>query len=233
MRTFANAVTTVVMFVICAGLGLVDATAAFAESPVDEGATVTINTVGTTPDFPVLTRGQVVIVNAQRLVVTQEPPPVAQVAEAPPEPLTQSADRATPPSPGAIWVEGHWTHGASGFSWVAGRFVAPRPGHVFVPPRWAVFEGQFLHFTGFFVPFGVFVRSHFNRFFFSGTPTRTAQRVDRGPYWPIGAPTRGGSALTSARARDPYWPVGAPTRANSPFNRTNAPSAFRPVGLRR
>lgn len=233
MRTLAKALTTALMFLICAGLAFVGATPAHAESPVDEGAVVTVNTVGSRSDFPVLTRGQVVLVNAQRLVVTQEPPPVAQVTEAPPEPLSQSADRPTPPSPGAIWVEGHWTHGASGFSWVAGRFVAARPGHVFVPPRWAVLEGQFLYFTGFFVPLGVFVRSHFNRFFYSGTPTRTVQRVDRGPYWPVGAPTRGNSALTSARARDPYWPVGAPTRANSPFNRVNASSSFRPVGLRR
>lgn len=233
MQTLARVVTTALMFVIGAGLTFAGATPALAESPVDDGAVVKVDSLGTIPDYPVLRRGQVVIVNAQRLVVTQEPPPVAQVPEAPPEPLTQAVEGPSAPSPDAIWVEGHWSHGASGFSWVAGRFVAARPGHVFVPPRWAVFEGQFLHFTGFFVPFGVFVRSHFNRFFFSGTPARTAQRVDRGPYWPVGAPTRGGSALTSARARDPYWPVGAPTRANSPFNRVTAPSAFRPVGLRR
>jgi len=34
-------------------------------------------------------------------------------------------------------------------------------------------------------------------------------RPNHGPYWPIGAPTRANSALTSASARDPYWPIGA------------------------
>ncbi len=182
--------------------------------------------------FPVLTRGQVVFVNAQRLVVTQEPPPLAQVSEAPPAPPVESSERPRTPSPGAIWVDGHWMPGASGFIWVSGRFVAPRRDHVFVPPRWAALDGQFLFFNGFFVPRGVFVRSHFNKLFFSGTSAQSAQPVDRGPYWPVGLPSRGRS-LTSANARDPYWPVGAPTRANSPFHRTTARSPFRPVGLRR
>ena len=93
----------------------------------------------------------------------------------------------------------------------------------------------YLYFTGFYVPYGVYVRSHFNRYYYSGMPakTQTVQRVDRGPYWPVGAPSRGNGSLTSARARDPYWPVGAPTRSNSPFNRVRAQSQFRPVGLPR
>ena len=190
------------------------------------------------PAYPALTRGQVVLVNAQRLVVTQEPPPAAAIAEPPPEPLVvdDEATRPLAPSATAIWVAGHWAHGAGGFQWVAGRYIAARAGHAFVPPRWALFQEQYLFFHGFFVPRGVFVRSHFNRYFYSGSPTtdaRTAQRVDRGPYWPVGAPTRSGAAVTSASARDPYWPVGAPTRANSPFNRVRAQTQFRPVGLSR
>ena len=161
-------------------------------------------------EYPVLTRGQVVLVNAQRLVVTQEPPPAATVADAPPEPqvVEVEANRPSPPSAGAIWVGGHWVHGASGFTWVAGRYVAARPGHVFVPPRWAVHEQQHLFFSGFFVPRGVYVRSHFNRYFYSGA-RYTGSHTTRGPYWPVGAPTRGNRPLTSASARDPYWPVGA------------------------
>ena len=147
------------------------------------------------------------LVNAQRLVVTQEPLPAAKVAEAPPEP--QAIDAETPPAPyaGAIWVAAHWSYGPTGFSWVAGRYVAPRRGHVFVPPRWASFEEQYFYFSGFYVPYGVYVRSYFNRYYFSGMPKGKSMRT-HGPYWPIGAPTRVNSALSSAGARDPYWPIG-------------------------
>lgn len=208
------------------------AATALAESPLEDGAIVTVGTLGTTPEYPVLTRGQVVFVNAQRLVVTQEPAPVAKLAEAPPEPQAAAVERQAAPFDGATWVAAHWIYGPTGFSWVAGRWVAPRAGHVFVPPRWASLDGQHFFFTGFYVPYGVYVRSFFNRYYYSGMPTQRSRR-DRGPYWPVGAPTPGRSALTSARARDPYWPVGAPTRANSPFNRVNPSSQFRPVGLRR
>jgi hypothetical protein len=80
---------------------------------------------------------------------------------------------------------------------------------VFVPPRWASIEDEFLYFTGFYVPRGVYVRSHFNRYYFSGMPNRQSGS-SHGPYWPVGAPTRANSPLTSANARDPYWPIGAP-----------------------
>jgi hypothetical protein len=158
-------------------------------------------------EHPVLTRGQVVLVNAQRFVVTREPLPAAKVAEAPPEPQARAVDRPAAPQAGAIWVEAHWIYGPTGFSWVAGRYVAPRPGHVFVPPRWASLDGQHFFFIGFFVPHGVYVRSHFNRYYYSGTPAKQS-RANPGPYWPVGAPTRANSALTSAHARDPYWPIG-------------------------
>lgn len=220
---------------------LASATHASADGPRADRATTAVGASIAVGVYPALTRGRVVLINAQRLVITEEPPPVATLSEPPPEPLVadDAANRPTAPSPSAIWVAGHWAYGAAGFQWVAGRYVAARTGHAFVPPRWAVFQEQHLFFRGFFVPHGIFVRSHFNRFFFSGTPTGTvnrngtAQRVDRGPYWPVGAPTRSSRASTSARARDPYWPVGAPTRANSPFNRIRTPSQFRPVGLSR
>ena len=69
MRTLAKAVT------LAALLSCIGVTPAFAEAPIEDGAVVTVNTLGTTPAYPVLTRGQVVIVNAQRLVVTREPLP--------------------------------------------------------------------------------------------------------------------------------------------------------------
>jgi hypothetical protein len=183
------------------------APSALAETPIHDGAVVVVNTPGTTPQYPVLTRGQVVLINAQRFVVTEEPLPAAKVAEAPPGPRTTAIKRPTAPYAGAIWVAAHWIYGPTGFSWVAGRYVAPRAGHVFVPPRWATLDGQYFYFTGFYVPYGVYVRSHFNRYYYSGRPPRASTR-DHGPYWPVGAPTRANSGLTSANARDPYWPIG-------------------------
>jgi|GEM_PF-2212646 len=180
-----------------------------AETTVEDGAVVTVDTLGTTPEYPVLTRGQVVLINAQRFVVTQEPPPAARVAEAPPERLAAEVDQPPAPSADAVWVEPHWAYGPTGFSWVAGRYVVPRAGHVFVPPRWASLEDEYLYFSGFYVPRGVYVRSHFNRYYYSGVPAGQA-RYNSGPYWPVGAPSPGGGHLTRANANDPYWPIGAP-----------------------
>ncbi|MFA9471427.1 MAG: hypothetical protein ACERNK_12700 [Deltaproteobacteria bacterium] len=201
MQILAKAVTAIALTLV---LG---AAPVLADAPVEDGAVVTINTLGTTPEYPVLTRGQVVLINAQRFVVTREPLPAAKVAEAPPAPQASEVDRPTAPRAGAVWVEAHWIYGPTGFSWVAGRYVAPRAGHVFVPPRWASLDGQHFFFTGFYVPYGVYVRSHFNRYYYSGMPNNQSRRT-QGPYWPIGAPTRANSALTSAHARDPYWPIG-------------------------
>jgi hypothetical protein len=183
---------------------------ASADNTASAGVTVSINTLGSVADYPVLTRGQVVIVNAQRLVVTREPNPVATLAEAPPEPkfLDREVDRPAAPSKSAIWVPGHWAYAATGWSWVTGRYVPARTGHVFVPPRWAEHEEQYFYFTGFYVPYNVYVQSHFNRYYYSGTP-KTGSRSPHGPYWPVGAPTGGGRPLTSAKANDPYWPIGA------------------------
>ena len=196
-----------------AGLAvLLGAGSASADVPSGDGITVSINTLGHVAEYPALTRGQVVVMNAQRLVVTQEPKPLATLAEAPPEPQTieVEADRALAPTKSAIWVAGHWIYGPTGFSWVAGRYIPARAGHVFVPPRWAVHDGQHLFFNGFFVPRNVYVRSHFNRYYYTGAPKRGSQSP-YGPYWPVGAPMGNGAsgALTSAGARDPYWPIGA------------------------
>jgi len=188
-------------------LVLLGALPALAETPQSDGARVTVNTLGASPEYPVLTRGRVVLVNAQRFVVTPEPFPAAKVAEAPPEPKALEAEQPALPFAGAIWVAAHWAYGPTGLTWIAGRYVAARAGHAFVPPRWAFYEEQYFYFSGFYVPHGVYVRSHFNRYYYSGTPEGRS-RADHGPYWPIGAPTRANSALTSASARDPYWPIG-------------------------
>lgn len=189
---------------------LLAASTAFADAPAGDGVTVSIDTLGGGVDYPVLTRGEVVVVNAQRFVVTREPRPLASVAEPPPEPQAIEAEGKRPPAPSksAIWVAGHWIHGATGYSWVAGRYVAARRGHAFVPPRWALYEEQYLYFTGFFVPYNVYVRSHFNRYYYTGAPKQGSQTT-HGPYWPVGAPIRTESASTRASAHDPYWPIGA------------------------
>lgn len=188
---------------------LVGVSTASADAPASDGVTVSVDTLDTAVEYPVLTRGRVVLVNAQRLVVTQEPQPVASVSEPPPEPRVVEAESDRPPAPSksAVWVAGHWVYGSTGYVWFAGRYVATRTGHVFVPPRWAVFEETYLYFTGFYVPYNVYVRSHFNRYYYTGPPKRGSQTA-HGPYWPVGAPTRANSALTSASARDPYWPIG-------------------------
>jgi len=186
---------------------LLSASPAVAELPSEEGASVTVNTLESAPEYPVLTRGRVLLIQAQRFVVTEEPFPAARVTEAPPEPQLDGLEKPNPPEADALWVDGHWAYGPTGFTWVAGHYVAPRVGHVFVPPRWASVDGQHLYFNGFFVPRGVYVRSFFNRYYYSGTPSGQS-RPSNGPYWPIGAPTRANSSLTSASARDPYWPIG-------------------------
>lgn len=179
-----------------------------AETPADVEGAVTVETLGAASEYPALTRGQVVVVNAQRYVVTREPLPLATTEQAPPAPLTKATKRPPPPFSGAIWVDAHWAYGTSGFTWVAGRYITPRRGHAFVPPRWAAAEDQYFYFSGFYVPYGVYVRSHFNRYYYSGTPAN-AVRSAHGPYWPVGAPTPSAGTVTSARANDPYWPIGA------------------------
>jgi hypothetical protein len=189
---------------------LLGAAPASADAPGGDGVTVSINTIGSITDYPVLTRGRVVVVNAQRFVVTQEPRPLASVAEPPPEPqaIEVESDRPPAPSKSAIWVDGHWIYGSTGYSWVAGRYVASRPGHVFVPPRWAVLDEQYLYFSGFYVPYDVYVRSYFNRYYYTGAPKHGSQTT-HGPYWPVGAPTPTSGASRRASAHDPYWPIGA------------------------
>lgn len=181
---------------------------AAAQNAAEEESVSTGEQASAMPEYPALTRGQIVVINAQRYVVTREPLPLAALEGAPPAPPL-GAPRPPPlPYEGAIWVDGHWAYDATGFSWVAGRYVAPRTGHVFVPPRWAFLDGRSFYFNGFYVPYGVYVRSHFNRYYFSGMPPGGA-RTAHGPYWPVGAPGAA-PASSTARARDPYWPVGAP-----------------------
>jgi hypothetical protein len=207
MPSLARFTAGFLTFLMSAGVLIAVAGTAFAESPAGDGAGVTLQTLGAALDYPVLTRGQVMLINAQRLVVTHEPLPVAKVAEAPPEPEVVKTKRPAAPHAGAIWVAAHWIYGPTGFSWVAGTYVTSRAGHVFVPPRWASFEEHYYYFSGFYVPYGVYVRSYFNRYYFSGVP-KGRSGPSHGPYWPIGAPTRANSSLSSASARDPYWPIG-------------------------
>ncbi|MGB5546879.1 MAG: hypothetical protein WBM74_09935, partial [Polyangiales bacterium] len=86
MSSLARFTAGFLTLLMSAGVLIATAGTAFAESPAGDRAGVTLQTLGAEPDYPVLTRGQVMLINAQRLVVTHEPLPVAKVAEAPPEP---------------------------------------------------------------------------------------------------------------------------------------------------
>ncbi|MDH3201686.1 MAG: hypothetical protein OEM15_12405 [Myxococcales bacterium] len=178
--------------------------------------------------FVTLTKGGLLMAGGQPVVVTREPRPAAVVLEAPPAPEASVIDPPEAPLTGAIWVPGHWTHGTEGFVWVNGRFIAPKPGHAFVPPRWVFFAGHHLFFRGFFVPHRVFVRSFFNTFHFSGDPTRreSSANRNRGPYWPIGV-SRPIVGTPSKKGRGPYWPLGLgpPTVLNT---RGGTPVGLRP-----
>ena len=163
------------------------------------------------PDAPFVTlsTGGLFLIRGQRVIVTQEPPPVAVLTDAPPPPPADALQAPTELAPNTIWVPGRWTHGEDGFVWVAGREIATKPGHAFVPPRWVFVNGRHLFFSGFFVPHRVWVRSFFNTFHFSGDPSRQQVSVnarDRGPYWPIGLSGRPG--VSASRGRGPYWPIG-------------------------
>jgi len=58
------------------------------------------------------------------------------VYETPPAPKSETAPPA--PSEAAVWVEGHWrwTADDASWAWVSGHWIPPRPGHVYVQPRW-------------------------------------------------------------------------------------------------
>ncbi|MEM8607074.1 MAG: hypothetical protein AAGF92_08215 [Myxococcota bacterium] len=178
-----------------------------------EGASVAIVTpnqgVRGQSTFVTLSTGGLVFVRGQRFVVTSEPPPSVVITEPPPAPPVDAILNPTETTiAGAIWVPGYWTHGADGFVWVEGRHIAPKPGHVFVPPRWVLIQERYLFFNGFFVPHRVWVRSFFNTYHYSGDPVRNRSATrDRGPYWPIGVSGRPVGTSTT-RGRGPYWPLG-------------------------
>ncbi|MGB5696485.1 MAG: hypothetical protein WBM46_12585, partial [Polyangiales bacterium] len=77
MRSSVHSMSAAVALMLCTG-----SAPALADTPTDDETAMTATV--TSPGYPVLTRGQVVVVHAQRLVLTQEPPPAARVGEAPP-----------------------------------------------------------------------------------------------------------------------------------------------------
>lgn len=203
---------------------LVSASSVSANLSVEEEVALEAREVEPGSGFAVVNQGEVRLVQGRRMLLVEEPAPVTILDEAPPAPLTTRSRQPSQPFPGAVWVPGHWSFEAGDFFWIEGRHIAPVAGHVFVPPRWVFVDQQHLFFTGFFVPFGVIVRSHFGRFFLSGQPTvvqrgtvpGTAARRDRGPYWPVGASGSPTTAFRGARGRGPYWPVGLGRPAPSP-----------------
>ena len=68
--------------------------------------------------------------------VATAPRPVT-VAVAPPEPAVEQPSPS--PYPGAVWMAGYWDWRADmgRHVWVAGKWATPpRPGVVYMPPRW-------------------------------------------------------------------------------------------------
>lgn len=76
-------------------------------------------------------------------VVAAEP----AAPEAPPEPTAEEV----PETPGTtyVWAPGYWYWGDAGWWWVAGAWLLPpRPGFVFVSPRWARRGGTYVFVGG-------------------------------------------------------------------------------------
>ena len=226
----------------CLALLVLDSSLAFgqsAEAPVAEGdpiaevlesdgavAAIGVAAPRTQTAYITLSTGRLVLIRGRRLVVTQEPAPAAIVEEPPPPAQPEVVERAEARAEDAIWVEGHWRPDDEGFFWVEGAYVEPKSAHAFVPPRWVVVEERYLFFRGFYVPYGVFVRSFFNTYHYSGDPKspNASSTKDRGPYWPVGVSGRP-VGVSTTRSRGPYWPLGlGPPKV---FSRPAQP----PVGL--
>jgi hypothetical protein len=66
--------------------------------------------------------------------VDYSPPPPIVVVEAPPAPKYETPPPK--PSPNAIWIEGYWHWTGSSWIWRNGYWTSPRPGYVWVKPRY-------------------------------------------------------------------------------------------------
>jgi hypothetical protein len=60
------------------------------------------------------------------------------VGSAPPAPLYE---RAPAPRPGYAWAPGHWEWRGHRHEWVAGYWIAERPGYVYSAPAWYQRDG--------------------------------------------------------------------------------------------
>ena len=202
------------------------------------------------PDYAVFDeeQGFAELIDGEQAVVLREPTPTTFIEEAPPlhAPPAAFVQRPAEAYEGAMWVDGHWADVGSELSWVEGHYVAPRAGLVFVAPRWSFSAGYYYFFPGYYRPCAAYVQSYFKPYYYY-LPTPYAYYVRppryqryqhhpsfgyysaaknaRGPYWPVGAPGRTGSASLQPVSR----PAGAatpalPSRSPQPIGHAASPS---------
>jgi hypothetical protein len=51
-----------------------------------------------------------------------------------PPPVPRVEELEDPPSPTAVWVDGHWVWDGGGYAWTDGSWIEPPPGAVYAPP---------------------------------------------------------------------------------------------------
>ncbi|HTF68902.1 MAG TPA: hypothetical protein VK638_40105 [Edaphobacter sp.] len=57
---------------------------------------------------------------------------------------------APPPGPRYVWLSGYYRWGGARYIWVPGRYVvSPRPGVVWVAPRWVARNGTWVFVRGY------------------------------------------------------------------------------------
>ena len=73
---------------------------------------------------------------------------VVIIRRAPPAPRIEVI--AERPSPGHVWLRGHWRYAGQTYVWEPGRWVKPpRRGVVWVEPRWESRNGGYVYIEGF------------------------------------------------------------------------------------
>ncbi len=70
----------------------------------------------------------------------------------PPPPVQRDPEPGNRPTETSVWVAGHWEWTEDNWNWVGGRWMEPRPGHVWEPPVAAAVDGDYRYYPGYFRP---------------------------------------------------------------------------------
>jgi TonB family protein len=69
------------------------------------------------------------------------------IDEAPPPPKDEV--RGTPTGPDYIWMPGYYSHyPTTGYQWIEGQWVPPRPGYHWIAPHWEQFRSKWVFTAG-------------------------------------------------------------------------------------